>query len=385
MRKTIILICIIILLPFFAISQVKKVVILETIDKESSISYACKFMIRSSLSKAITNIEGYEVYNRADIDAIKGMQNFKHTGIISDGQLRELRNMTGAMFALMTEVVKYSDTQMFIAVELVNIKTAKTEKRDNAIISSNPYDIQMGCESLANKMFVEEEFNVPEESEIVEELNVPEELEIAEESVVTQQIKKNEYNGHEYVDLGLSVKWATCNVGADSPEDYGDYFAWGETISKEYYDWDTYKYAKGTGYSMFKYCTERKFGRKDKNTTLERNDDAAQVNWGGSWRMPTRAEQVELENNCNWTKTTLNGVEGYRVTSKKNGNFIFLPAAGFRVRGKLINEGINGDYWSSSLSTYYNGCAYFFYFNTRDIEWDSNYRCYGRSVRAVCE
>ncbi|MBR5532185.1 MAG: T9SS C-terminal target domain-containing protein, partial [Bacteroidales bacterium] len=129
---------------------------------------------------------------------------------------------------------------------------------------------------------------------------------------------------NEYVDLGLpsGIKWATCNVGANSPEDYGDYFAWGETEPKDYYDWSTYKYCNGSYDIMTKYFTDSDYGTVDNKTTLELTDDAAHVNWGGNWRMPTKAEQDELRNtdNCTWEWTTLNGVEGYKVISKKNGN-----------------------------------------------------------------
>ena len=137
------------------------------------------------------------------------------------------------------------------------------------------------------------------------------------------------HNGHEYVDLGLpsGLKWATCNVGATAPEEYGDYFAWGETETKATYDLSNYKWCNGTYESMTKYCTNSEYGIVDNKTTLELSDDAARVNWGGSWRMPTKAEQDELRNtdNCTWEWTTQNGVNGYKVTSKKNGNSIFLP------------------------------------------------------------
>ena len=196
------------------------------------------------------------------------------------------------------------------------------------------------------------------------------------------------YNGHEYVDLGLSVKWATCNVGATSPEDYGDYFAWGETEAKEYYDWGTYKYCNGTYDSMTKYCTNSSYGTVDNKTTLELSDDAARVNWGGSWRMPTKAEQDELRNtdNCTWTWTTQNGVNGYKVTSKKNGNSIFLPAAGYRYGSYLGYAGGYGYYWSSSLTTGDSSYAYYVDFRSDYVGWYyGHYRYYGRSVRAVCE
>ena len=159
----------------------------------------------------------------------------------------------------------------------------------------------------------------------------------------------NTTNDHEYVDLGLSVKWATCNVGANKPEECGDYFAWGETEPKEYYDWSTYKWRNDSNTTLTKYNISSDYGTVDNKTTLDLSDDAARANWGGSWRMPTSAEQDELRNNCTWTWTTQSGVNGYKVTSDKNGKSIFLPAAGFRRDSSLSNTGSNGCYWSSSL------------------------------------
>ncbi|MBQ5370375.1 MAG: T9SS C-terminal target domain-containing protein, partial [Bacteroidaceae bacterium] len=124
----------------------------------------------------------------------------------------------------------------------------------------------------------------------------------------------DEMDGHEYVDLGLSVKWATCNVGADSPEDYGDYFAWGETSPKSTYDWSTYKWCKGAYDNLTKYNTNSGFGTVDNKNQLDLSDDAARANWGGSWRMPTDEEFIELGEKCSWKRTTQNGVKGYKVT-----------------------------------------------------------------------
>ena len=198
----------------------------------------------------------------------------------------------------------------------------------------------------------------------------------------------SEENGHEYVDLGLpsGLKWATCNVGANTPEEYGDYFAWGETQPKSYYDWSTYKYCNGSSTTMTKYCTKSSYGTVDNKTTLELTDDVAHVRWRGSWRMPTDDELSELRNtsNCTWTWTTQNGVKGYKVTSKKNGNSIFLPAAGYRYLGNLSLAGSYGNYWSSSLYTYYSYYACDLYFSS-GVGWASDDRCDGRSVRAVCE
>ncbi len=197
-------------------------------------------------------------------------------------------------------------------------------------------------------------------------------------------------NGYAYVDLGLpsGLKWATCNVGATTPEEYGDYFAWGEVEPKEYYEWSTYKYYKDSKdpyahSSLTKYCNRSDFGRNgfaDTKTVLDLEDDAAHVNWGGSWRMPTKVEQEELRKNCKWTWTTQNGVEGYKVVGP-NGNSIFLPAAGHMSKGSLERAGLTGYYWSSSLETNFPSKAH----NVRENDWDSYSRKYGLSVRPVCQ
>ena len=203
-----------------------------------------------------------------------------------------------------------------------------------------------------------------------------------------EQVVSGTENGYAYVDLGLpsGAKWATCNVGATTPEGYGDYFAWGETGPKTNYDFSTYKYCNGSFYTMTKYCTESGYGYNgftDGKTTLELNDDAARANWGGKWRMPTEAEQNELRNNCTWTWTTQNGVMGYKVTSKTNGNSIFLPAAGYRDGTSVSSVGSYANYWSSSLDESSPGNAYNFYFNSGNVDWGSSLRNYGLTVRAV--
>ncbi len=180
------------------------------------------------------------------------------------------------------------------------------------------------------------------------------------------------------VDLGLpsGTKWANMNVGATFPEDYGDYFAWGETEPKDSYTWSTYKWCNGTSSSMTKYCAV------DNKTILDQEDDAAYVNWGRDWRMPTNEEQKELIDNCKWTWTALNGVNGYMVTSKINGNSIFLPAAGYILSEKLRNAGTNGYCWSSSLRTSNSSYASSLSYSTT-VGYSYNYRYYGNSVRAV--
>ena len=216
-----------------------------------------------------------------------------------------------------------------------------------------------------------EEFNFPEVCFMVLSFNA--------ESV------KN--NGHEYVDLGLpsGTKWATCNVGATTPEGYGNYYAWGETTTKSIYNWSNYKWCNGSYSSMTKYCTLSYYGTVDNKTTLDLSDDAAYVNWGSSWRMPTKAEQDELRNTSytTWTWITQNEVNGYIVTSKTNGNSIFLPVAGYCSDSDLRSTGSDGLYWSSSLYSSSPSGAYGLSFRS-DVVYRGDYdRYHGRSVRAV--
>ncbi len=185
------------------------------------------------------------------------------------------------------------------------------------------------------------------------------------------------------VDLGLSVKWATMNVGANAPEESGDYFAWGETEPRHYYYWSNYKWCDGSYNTLTKYCTDSEYGTVDNKTTLDSEDDAAHANWGGSWRMPTFNEIKELESKCSWEWTVQNGVNGMTVTGP-NGNSIFLPAAGDRWFNDLDGAGNKGYYWSSSLYPYYDDDAYHMLFYSGGSYWSNWSRNSGRSVRAVC-
>ena len=214
-------------------------------------------------------------------------------------------------------------------------------------------------------------------------------LEVDSISLVKPDNSNNQINNHEYVDLGLpsGLKWATCNVGATTPEEYGDYFAWGEVEPKATYDWSTYKYCAGSFSTMTKYCTQSSYGKDgcaDNKTVLDLEDDAATVNWGGAWRMPTYDEFSELKNNCTWDWTTQNGVNGYKVTGP-NGNFIFLPATGYVHGGTLYDAGSDGNYWSSSLFADDPSGAYFVYFGSGYVDWNGYYRYYGLAVRPVCK
>lgn len=192
---------------------------------------------------------------------------------------------------------------------------------------------------------------------------------------------------HDYVDLGLSVKWATCNIGAENPEDYGDYYAWGETETKSNYSWGTYKWYKEADDSMTKYCTSSSYGTADNKTELAPEDDVAHAKWGGQWRMPTDAECDELKKKCSWAWTSKNGHWGYIVTSS-NGNSIFLPAAGYRDYEMDIPCSVNsiGDYWSSTLSSSRSDRACTLYFSDSYLgSTGSANRRDGLSVRPVCQ
>ena len=220
-------------------------------------------------------------------------------------------------------------------------------------------------------------------------------------TVMKKDMSGKDSAGREYVDLGLpgGVLWASWNVGASKAEDYGKYFAWGETTGyakgeSHSFGWANYDLCNGTSSNMTKYSTSAAYWdpalgtSPDGKTILDPGDDAATANWGSGWRMPTRQEQDDLRNSayCTWTwKTNYNGsgVNGYEVKSKSNGNSIFLPAAGYRLDTSLFNEGSYGYYWSSSLSTNSSDNACYLYFYSSRIDWNYNLRFGGQSVRAV--
>ena len=195
--------------------------------------------------------------------------------------------------------------------------------------------------------------------------------------VISWSVLDNIHNGYEYIDLGLpsGTLWASCNVGAESPEEYGDYFAWGETTTKSDYSSST---SVTYGLSISELESRGIIG-SDGNLPAEY--DAATANWGGSWRMPTLDEMKELIDNCTWTWTTQNGVNGYEVTGP-NGNSIFLPAAGYRLDTSLHSAGSIGYYWSATPYSDSNR-TYGFYFDSNNYNWSIISRSYGRTIRPV--
>ena len=196
---------------------------------------------------------------------------------------------------------------------------------------------------------------------------------------------------HEYVDLGLSVKWAICNVGASKPEEYGDYYAWGETEPKEFYFWDTYKFCDGSYKTLTKYTDSEcgKDGFSDNKSVLDPEDDVAHVKWGGNWRIPTKDELEELRTQCTWTSSTLNGVKGYTVTSKVDGytdRSIFMPATGMRIRQWTLSTDTIGRFWGNSIEIDddSNEAVYLDFSFSRGPGRFSIVRCFGQCVRPVC-
>ena len=193
---------------------------------------------------------------------------------------------------------------------------------------------------------------------------------------------ESDSNGYRYVDLGLSVKWATCNVGATSPEEYGDYFAWGDT--QDIYETN---YIQNCPTYELDDSELQAQGYTDGAGNLTAQYDAATVNWGGTWRMPTKAEQSELLNKCTWHKGTRNGIDGYYVHGP-SGDYIFLPAA-FYYDGSesswKVYDGVCGYYWNSTspLLSEISFCLGFEDVNTPRIM--SSFRYTGHSVRPVLD
>ncbi len=211
---------------------------------------------------------------------------------------------------------------------------------------------------------------------------------------------------HEYVDLGLSVKWATCNIGAEKPKDFGDFFAWGETKRKSEYTKETYKFwggYRGNYPQVTKYNTDRYFGRVDNKRFLESEDDAAQVLWGGDWRIPTPKDFEELIKYCTWTPGSVDDIYGYLIKSNVPGYIgraIFLPAGGFRAEERT-GSNVWGYYWTNMLDKMDCSSANTFIFSVSESifgELEGTYsikfrgseiyipgnRQTGRSIRPVC-
>jgi hypothetical protein len=218
-----------------------------------------------------------------------------------------------------------------------------------------------------------------ETKEVVQKTSGPEYTKRADDN----SSKNSNQISVEAVDLGLSVRWADKNVGASSPEEYGDYYAWGEIKSKRNYSINKYRWYSIWSDKLKKYCVDRERGKVDGKTVLENEDDVARVKWGDGWRIPTEREFRDLMNHCTWTWSVQNGTGGFFVTGR-NGNSIFLPAAGYREDRQLINLGVNGFYLTNELNLSYDYWAVVFEFGPykswRIVDF---IRTHGASVRPV--
>ena len=204
-----------------------------------------------------------------------------------------------------------------------------------------------------------------------------------------EELETIEQNAFKFtaIDLGLSVKWANANIGANAQEEFGDYFAWGETVTKNDFSWSNYQLCNGTYNSFTKYNDSSENGVIDNKNILDNNDDVAYVKLGNGWRMPTNTEWMELQDNCSLKWTAQNGVNGLLVTSKKNGASLFLPAAGIRYGTSLEDSGLKGCYWSSSLVLGRSDLALGLSFDMDGVDeyGDRNSRFAGLCIRPVLE
>ena len=315
-------------------------------DVESSVLK----VLGARLVTAITSSGDFAAVERTSefLEALTKENDYQASGEVRDSQIAKLGQKFGVKYVAVADVSSAFD-ELFVAARLINVETGLVEKAYDAY---GPAETMTQLISLAQ--------------------NVAEGLLKGLSRNMGSSGRSNSgngtLNGHEYVDLGLpsGLKWATCNVGASSPSDYGSYFAWGETFTKgEYTDSNCRTF-------------DRTFG--DINGNVEY--DAARANWGGSWRLPTKAEYEELLNNCQWTFITMGTHNGYKVIGP-NGNYIFLPAAGYRYGASLYDSGSNGRYWSSSPYAAKYSYELYFSSSSRRVHW--SYRRDGQSVRAVTE
>ena len=279
----------------------------------------------------------------------------------------DIYSVGATLYKILTGITPPSATQLISGEDLDPIPTTVSASTRNAVEQA------MLLNKKKRPQTVKEFLNILQQNEVVAEKTIiatkaeynNEETQLTVE-IDTSYQPNNAINGHEYVDLGLSVKWATCNIGANKPEEYGDYFAWGETTTKS-------SYTKENSRTDFE-CMGDISGNE--------NYDAARANWDGTWRLPTKREMEELRDECTWQWTSQSGVNGYKVTGP-NGNNIFLPAAGYCLGTSRFYVGKYGFYWSSTPSDICS--AYYLYFGSRNryVRWF--HRIGGRTVRPVLD
>ena len=305
-----------------------------------------------------------------------GAYDFGATGTIAQGASASAADVQ----FLFPATTRNYDISFSIAYESDAAEERTATISDVNLVMGKSYNINL---VVNDKDIVTEEYKI--EFFVTEVKDWGENIEL-DATINEKEIISGYENNHAYVNLGLSVKWATYNVGATTSEDAGDYFAWGEVEPKTTYDWSTYKYCEGSEYAFTKYCDDSSYGKDgfmDNKIVLDPEDDVAHVNWGGSWRMPTNEEFVELIEKCELVWITLNGVNGYKVIGP-NHNSIFLPTGG-NINGDFIYfEEEVGSYWTNSfaVNTPYFADDVSFYSDC--VLRDGNFKNEGQLVRPVC-
>ena len=371
--KRVLLLLLIVGFSVFCMAQNKKVAVWETKCSDKSITSFQSTMVRGGMEAAVANASGYTGYDRASFDAIIKEHNFQRSGSVKDSDIKRLGEMAGVQYIIVPEALASGD-DFYIIVKMLDVETGEFGAAYDALCGSSAAEIKKTCSELGGKLFGGGSGN------------------FYTSTSPNNRPQPQSANEHKYVDLGLpsGTLWATCNVGADEPEDYGSYYAWGETSIKSIYNMSTYRYANGDHNRLTKYCNDSEYGDNgfiDGLTQLQVGDDPAAANWDSRWRIPSVAQWEELMNNTTQTWTTRNGVKG-RLFTAKNGESIFLPASGRRCNGELGNVGKGGYYWSRSLR---DGCcqydAYYlgFFYSSVCFVDDDGYREYGFSVRPVRE
>ena len=367
---------------------------------EEQIAYDIKsymeilFLVRNNNAEQIRSEREKKSQRKKDgISKIKELTynraRFKCTQLYSDQLLYELyldtdeNNKwitTGRTLALMIEIDENSTTSVTVL-----LRNGNNQDLDKILKQYK----NLGTDVFANIPF-KYSYSISEE-QIAYDIKSYMEILFQVRNNYAKQIRRerenNYVNGHRAVDMGLSVRWADCNVGAGSPDDIGHYYAWGEVSPKTSYNSQTYKHCLNTKW-VLKYCTMSDYGNVDNKLVLDSQDDAATVNWGEGWSTPTKEQWQELANgnNCTWEWITTMRVPGYKVTSKITKNSIFIPITGYKIPAgyQLKNLGL---YWTSSLYPYiWNNHYYAAYrFDMRQTSFDTgpDYRENGRQIRAV--
>lgn len=352
---TLVVVLMVFVIPCQAQSQRLKLAVYAT----GNVAVPLKNIAQNTASTELVNGGRYQMIERSSefLNIVSTEQNYQRSGAVDDSQIADLGKQYGADCVCVVDIT-HVEKYMYVAIRMIDV-VAATSKRAGYAENANyisPVDLRKCVTEAVEKMEGKSSGNTQNVS-----------YNNGNNTNASKPVN-NIINGHEYVDLGLSVKWATCNVGASSPEDYGNYYAWGETKAKLSYD---------SGNSVT-------YGRNFGDIGGDSQYDAATANWGSSWRLPTGLEMRELIDNCTWTWTTQGGKKGYKVTGP-NGNSIFLPAAGSRGGSWLSHAGEAGIYWSSTPNDSNSSRAWGLLFDSGGQNVGYFYRNFGPSVRSVTE